>query len=209
MWVAMLPCRTRMRLNPGLVVHEIPDVLLKHLQQMPLLRFAGGDALQLPDAGVDHVFRIESGLVRLYALADDGREFNHGFHGAGDWVFGRIALRDGALCCDGRALGIAALQPTTARRVAVSALDAWRHDEPTIAEYLFAQLMRFSAERIGREQDQVLRSAEQRYRELLRTQPEITRDVPLLQIAAWLGITPVALSRVRKRVHGNARTRGT
>ena len=202
----MLSQHTPLRLNPGLVMHEIPDALLQRLRPLPLLRFNNGELLQPPDAEVDHVFRIESGLVRLYALEADGREFNHGFHGAGDWVFGRIVLRDGALCCDGRALGIAALRHGTAQRVTTAALECWRREDPVIAEYLFAQLMHFSAERIGRAQDQVLRSAEQRYRDLLRTQPDITSDVPLQQIAAWLGITPVALSRVRRRVHGSVPT---
>jgi CRP-like cAMP-binding protein len=184
-------------------MQEIPPSLLHRLAPLPLLPFAVGEALQAPDAGVEHLFRIERGLVRLYGLDADGREFNHGFHGPGDWVFGRIHWRDGQLCCDGRALGIAALQPTLARRIATSALDAWRREDPAIADYLFQQLMRFSAERITREQDQALRSAEDRYRDLLRTQPTITRDVPLQQIAAWLGITPVALSRIRRRVHAD------
>jgi CRP-like cAMP-binding protein len=200
----MLSRHTPTRLNPGLVMHEIPDALLQRLRPLPLLRFNSGELLQAPDAEVDHVFRIESGLVRLFALEADGREFNHGFHGAGDWVFGRIVLREGALCCDGRALGIAALRSGTAQRVTTAALECWRREDPVIGEYLFAQLMHFGAERMGRAQDQVLRSAEQRYRDLLRTQPDITRDVPLQQIASWLGITPVALSRVRRRVHGSA-----
>jgi CRP-like cAMP-binding protein len=43
-------------------------------------------------------------------------------------------------------------------------------------------------------------SPEQRYLNLLREKPEIIQRVPLQYIATYLGITPVSLSRIRKRV---------
>lgn len=41
---------------------------------------------------------------------------------------------------------------------------------------------------------------EQRYLELLRQNPEIVRRIPQHYIASYLGITPVSLSRIRKRL---------
>ena len=63
-----------------------------------------------------------------------------------------------------------------------------------------AQLLAINAQRLGREADLAQRSAGERYQELLATQPDIVDRVPLHQIAAWLGITPVALSRIRRRL---------
>lgn len=40
---------------------------------------------------------------------------------------------------------------------------------------------------------------ETRYANLLRENPEIIRRVPQHYIASYLGITPVSLSRIRKR----------
>ena len=40
---------------------------------------------------------------------------------------------------------------------------------------------------------------QQRYEELLRQNPEIVRRIPQHYIASYLGITPVSLSRIRKR----------
>ena len=46
----------------------------------------------------------------------------------------------------------------------------------------------------------IIDSPEQRYLNLLHENPHIIRRVPLQYIATYLGITPVSLSRIRKRV---------
>ncbi len=43
-------------------------------------------------------------------------------------------------------------------------------------------------------------SAEQRYLELLERRPKLISEVPLYLIASYLGITDVALSRIRKKI---------
>lgn len=45
-------------------------------------------------------------------------------------------------------------------------------------------------------------SPEMRYLKLMETRPEILDRVPLYHIATYLGITPVSLSRMRKRIAG-------
>ena len=45
------------------------------------------------------------------------------------------------------------------------------------------------------------KSSEQLYLYLLETRPELFNRVPLKYIATYLGITPVSLSRMRKRIH--------
>jgi CRP-like cAMP-binding protein len=44
------------------------------------------------------------------------------------------------------------------------------------------------------------KSPEMRYRFLLDTRPDLLNRVPLQQLATYLGITPVSLSRLRKRI---------
>jgi len=43
-------------------------------------------------------------------------------------------------------------------------------------------------------------SAEQRYLNLFTEQPELIKQIPLKYIASYIGITPQALSRIRKRI---------
>lgn len=43
-------------------------------------------------------------------------------------------------------------------------------------------------------------SAEQRYLKLMKEDPELFQQIPLKYIASYMGITPQALSRIRKRI---------
>ncbi len=46
----------------------------------------------------------------------------------------------------------------------------------------------------------ILDSPEQRYEHLLQHRPDLLQRVPLHHIATYLGITPISLSRIRKRI---------
>ena len=46
------------------------------------------------------------------------------------------------------------------------------------------------------------KSPEMRYHYLMETRPDLFNRVPLQQLATYLGITPVSLSRLRKRISG-------
>ena len=167
--------------------------------------FAPGSPLIAADARDAPLWFVHDGLVRLYALAADGGSYNLGFHGSGEFVSGRLALHNGRVCCGEQALGVEALQATRASALSLSLIDRLRHADAAVSAWLFDRLLEMNAERLGREADLVQRSATERYQELLRKRPAIIGQVPLHQIAAWLGITPVALSRIRRRLAGAQR----
>jgi len=179
---------------------EVPPALVAWLEQQPTEAFVAGTTLVQPGAEPTHVWFLHSGLVRVFSIDRNGAEFNHDFVGAGGWVFGRVAWRDGAVCCAERAIGAVALRPTRAVRVPVSVLQDWREGAPEITAWLMDALVQLAGTRYGREADLVQRSAEDRYRELVANQPQLLEQVPLREVAAWLGITPVALSRIRRRL---------
>jgi len=177
-----------------------PESLGTRLAAMRSERYAAGAALIAPDASPTHVFHLASGLVRQYALSANGEHYNLGFHGPGEWVFGRIVMGAGGPCCSDRAIGVEALQDSVAIRVSLADLARWRDEDRRIADYFTRALMAIASERLGREADLVQRPAQARYLELIAKRPDLVESVPQLQIAAWLGITPVALSRIRRRV---------
>jgi CRP-like cAMP-binding protein len=46
----------------------------------------------------------------------------------------------------------------------------------------------------------LFKSAEQRYKDLFIEEPRLIKEIPLKYIASYIGITPQALSRIRKRI---------
>lgn len=50
-------------------------------------------------------------------------------------------------------------------------------------------------------------SPEQRYLNLLETRPDLLQRIPLHQLASYLGIKPESLSRIRKRLFDQAKSR--
>lgn len=189
-------------------MHSLPKALADLIAAAVVVEFAPGTALIAPDARHAPLWFLHDGLVRLHALAADGGSYNLGFHGGGEFVSGRLALQNGQVCCSEQALGVEALQATRASALSLGGLDRLRHADPDVSAWLFERLLAMNAERLGREADLVQRSATERYQELLRKRPAIIEQVPLHQIAAWLGITPVALSRIRRRLAESAERRG-
>lgn len=62
-----------------------------------------------------------------------------------------------------------------------------------IAESLFIK-------KLKREQALLTQTAEERYMDLLTNNPQLLQQIPLRYIASYIGITPQALSRIRKRI---------
>jgi hypothetical protein len=48
----------------------------------------------------------------------------------------------------------------------------------------------------------ILDSPETRYRHLLQQRPDLLQRVPQHHLATFLGVTPISLSRIRKRLAG-------
>lgn len=51
-----------------------------------------------------------------------------------------------------------------------------------------------------REQSLLNESAEERYLSLFKKRPKLIREIPLKYLASYIGMTPQALSRIRKRI---------
>lgn len=185
-------------------MQSLPNALAALIAATAVHEFAPGATLIAADEKSAPLWFVHDGLVRLYALAADGGSYNLGFHGSGEFVSARLALRDGRICCGERALGVDALQATRASALSLAAIDRLRHADAAVAAWLLDRLLEMNAERLGREADLAQRSATERYQQLLRKRPTIVEQVPLHQIAAWLGITPVALSRIRRRLADTA-----
>lgn len=55
-------------------------------------------------------------------------------------------------------------------------------------------------EKLNREFSFLSETAEERYLKIMKEQPDLFQRLPLKHIASYMGITPQALSRIRKRI---------
>ncbi|MFC5701388.1 Crp/Fnr family transcriptional regulator [Cohnella faecalis] len=137
------------------------------------------------------------GLFRFYYDTENGNELNKSFCGKGDFVASFHSL----LLDSPSRLHIQALEDSELWVISyadyIGLYDrhvCWERLGRRMAERLFIK-------KEQRERELLLCSAEERYRLFVNENPELHERIPLYHIASYLGITPVALSRIRRRIN--------
>ncbi|GGF28440.1 Crp/Fnr family transcriptional regulator [Echinicola rosea] len=142
----------------------------------------------------DYLSFIQKGMVRYYIPGED--ELTFGFSFAGEFM----SAYDAFLTRVASRYTIEALSETT----------LWSISHADLQEVYEGSAM---GDRIGRHAAEGLflkkakrelallnESAEERYLNLFSDRPELIHKIPLKYIASYIGITPQALSRIRKRI---------
>lgn len=155
-------------------------------------RLAKGELFIEPGQASVEAAIVVSGLMRFYYTDPDGREATKAFRGPGELVAAYAELLDKRPS----RTTISALEDTelvVVRYERVTALykdhACWQELGRVIAEDHYRQRER-------REQELLLNSATERYHAFLREKPSLAAKLPQKIIASYLGITPVALSRI-------------
>ena len=179
---------------------NFPPALAGLLSGLATQHFPPGSSLVVPGAVDEGLWWIETGLVRLYSLSATGVGRNHDFIESAQWAFASLTWNDGEPCCGEAALGLEALEATVARRLPLATLRQARANSPALAQWVADEMMRHGARRLQREASLLQASAEQRYLAWLAQHPQLAGRIAQHHVAAWLGSTPVGLSRIRARV---------
>lgn len=164
-------------------------------QALPRCRFGAGAVLQRAGDASTRSWLIESGLVRLYYLNDQGTERNRSFHGAGAWVGGSLPPLPMP-----SPYTIEALEPVHTVELGYTTLQEWHHKVPHIRPLLDEAMGYLFTQNAQREADLLSLSPEARYQAFLESQEPLAKRLPLHHVASYLGISPVSLSRMRARL---------
>ena len=163
-----------------------------------------GAVLQTVGHSPGAVWFVEQGLLRSHFLNAHGLERNCAFHPEQQWA--GLPPPQGAPFA--ATFSIDALERSQVVELSHVALASWLHQRPelraTLTDALLVNLMASSQ----RESALLMDSAEQRYTQFLAEHPAIAERVPLHHVASYLGITNVALSRVRRRIKDRQRVMG-
>lgn len=145
----------------------------------------------------NHISFIESGVARLY-IPKENSEYDSTFGFSFKNQF--ISAYDSFLTQMPSVCELQALTDTTLLSITYSDLqDVYKTTR------IGNLIGRLTAERLfllksKREQYLLTLTAEERYIKLFKERPELLRVIPLKYISSYIGVTPQALSRIRKRV---------
>ncbi|HYV55009.1 MAG TPA: Crp/Fnr family transcriptional regulator [Chitinophagaceae bacterium] len=139
---------------------------------------------------------VNEGCLRQYHLGDDGQEHIIQFAITDWWIGDQYSFLTGlpSQCF------IDALEDSDVLLLEKSSLEQLYHTVPKFERFFRIAFQKSYVALQRRILASISQSAEERYLEFIRTYPEIGQKVPQRQIAAYLGIKPESLSRLRKQL---------
>ncbi len=176
---------------------SVPEDEWHHFSQHLSERtFEKNDYLVRAGEGVDNFYFILTGLVRFFYCTEDGKEFNKSFAMENNFAGSFQSLILGQPC----GFFIQALEKTETIVLPHRVLTAFYDRHPC-----WERIGRKNAEQVlllkeAREKELLLDSLEIRYHRFLAEFPGLADRIPQYHIASYLGVTNVALSRLRKRI---------
>ncbi|MBD1391890.1 Crp/Fnr family transcriptional regulator [Mucilaginibacter glaciei] len=139
---------------------------------------------------------IKKGLIRAYYLKPNGDEMTVLLR----WENQFIASHDKIIYQQPSRFIYHALEDTVLMEIDYDKAQPILDSSPKLSATRHDFLLRMLAESMDRVESFILLSPEERYLQLVHEKPDIVNRVPNKYLATLLGITPVSLSRIRKRI---------
>jgi CRP-like cAMP-binding protein len=139
---------------------------------------------------------IQEGLIRSYHINEKGEELTLLLR----WEDQFIASHDNIFFQQPSRFVYQALEQTTLLEANYDRIESIMKNNPGYEASRHYFVLNMLAASILRVESFVLLSPEQRYLQLIEEKPNLVQRVPGKYLASLLGITPVSLSRIRKRI---------
>ena len=169
------------------------------MNAIELRHLRAGETLFSQDEAHPFIYVVRQGLLKLTYLNEHGDEWTKSLVAEGQFFASLSALRSGQT-----SFSVGAIEACVLERMPFKVIEQLA-DRHLAWSRMVRQALMFFAERKERRERQFLTmSAEVRYRQLLEHEPHLAARVPQKDLASYLGITPVGLSRIARRVRGSA-----
>ena len=139
---------------------------------------------------------ITEGLIRAFAIKENGDDVTFILR----WEKQFIASHDTIIRKQPSKFIYQAIEDTVLFEFDYEQAEILLDKNPRLSNFRNMVNFEIIAEALDRAESLVLLSPEERYLQLVREKPNIINRVPGKYIATFLGITPVSLSRIRKRI---------
>ena len=140
---------------------------------------------------------IVSGLMRIYYIDHAGNEVNEGFYDKGRLIGPVSSMVSNEPC----QYYIQALEPLELMVADYRKFHEVGYDKPDWLRFEIKFMQQIYLRSARRDAQLLLGNAEQRYRWFCKEYPDLIKRIPQYQIASYLGVTPVTLSRLRKKAN--------
>lgn len=147
---------------------------------------------------VSGYFYLHQGYLRAFTHDPEGNEVTTYFYPRGRVAFDPPSFFFGQPSTE----NFQALTDCHCYHIGFPALNDLFHTLPAAREFGRAMLVREFTLYKQRTLSMINQRAEERYAQLLATQPELLQHAPLKYIASFLGITDTSLSRIRRELAG-------
>lgn len=141
---------------------------------------------------------IKKGLFRYYYLTTEGTEYTKAFMTTGDIISSYSSMIAGQKSY----YTIEALEESEVVEISYHQWQRLRSMNAKWDKLLIMFLEKGYAAKEKRERTFLLMDAEERYKAFLEEYPSLEKRVKQYMIASYLGITPIALSRIRRKMRG-------
>lgn len=178
--------------------HFSKDDIDKILSQYQRIEFSKNDYLVKEGTTAGYYYFLESGFARSYVINLEGQDISTKFFSTTDIVIDWHSYFLKTKCRE----NIQAITPCVAWKITFADfmnlfnIEAFREVGRTRLINNYFELKNHSVSIIAD-------PAKERYINLLQSKPDIVQNVPLKQIATYLGITDTSLSRIRKELADN------
>jgi CRP/FNR family transcriptional regulator, anaerobic regulatory protein len=142
----------------------------------------------------DAVALVCSGIARMFYTRSDGKEFNKGFVSAPDFM----SVLESLITKEPGRLTIQALTPMQLFVASYTRLDAFFERDAYWERLARRMVEQVYVKKARREASLLMDTAAERYRIFMEEQRALDESIPDYHVAAYLGITPEALSRLKR-----------
>lgn len=172
---------------------QLVDFILERGQ--PLQVAAGKHVFHQGDTD-PNLYYVREGALKAYYVRADGREHVKSLIGSGAIMGSIMAIEEGGTCT----FNLIALSDAALIQVNIGHLREAVRNDVTLANDMIDFLAFFARRKERREYELLCLSAEERYRRFLADDELADASINQVDIAAYIGVTPQALSRIKKRV---------